>query len=218
MSEGYGPRVCRRAGNADRRTFSTGPGPAWNRRMTFNDAISPTAPGAVAHQILLVEDDADCATVTKELLERRGYRVSVARDGGQAQGTFVMRKPDFVILDLILPGESGFEVCERLKHTDRTVPVMVVTAIDLPDARALAERVGADGYLTKPYDPEQLLAQIEIVAQRVWERTHLDTAREVGRVRFNCRCGKKFKVSAAHRGKSLTCPDCGEPLVVPRRD
>lgn len=186
--------------------------------MTFDDATAATAPGAVAHQILLVEDDADCAAAVKDLLECRGYKVSVARDGGQAQGTFVMRKPDFVILDLMLPGESGFEVCERLKHTDRTVPVMVLSAIDLPEARALAERVGADGYLAKPYDPEDLFIQIEQIAQRVWERTHLDSGREVGRVRFHCRCGKKFKVSAAHRGKSLTCPDCGEPLVVPRHD
>ena len=174
--------------------------------------------GAVAHQILLVEDDPDCAAALKILLEQEGFRVAIARDGGQAQSTFVMRKPDFVILDLILPGESGFEICERLKHTDPGVPILVVSAIDLPESRRLASKVGADGYLTKPFELDELVANIRRIADAVWERTHLDHPRETGRVRFSCRCGKRFKVSAAHRGKSLTCPECGEPLSVPRHD
>jgi DNA-binding response OmpR family regulator len=131
---------------------------------------------------------------------------------------FVMRKPDFVILDLILPGESGFEVCERLKHTDRNVPVLILSAIDFDESKVLANKVGADGYLTKPFDPDELVFQIRQIAEAVWERTHLERPRETGRVRFSCRCGKRIKVSVSHRGKSLTCPECGEPLVVPRHD
>jgi two-component system, OmpR family, response regulator len=177
-----------------------------------------SAPGAVAHQILLVEDEPEQAAAVKEYLERHGFRVTIAKDGGQAQSMFVMRKPDFVLLDLILPGESGFEVCERLKHTDRNVPVLIVSAIELPDARTLATKIGADGYLTKPYVPEELLYTIRQIAEAVWERLHLNYPTETGRVRFNCRCGKRIKVSAAHRGKSLTCPECGEPLTVPRHD
>ena len=72
-----------------------------------------------------------------------------------------MRKPDFVILDLILPGESGFEVCSRMKQANSTIPVLVLTAIDLPEARALADRVGADDYLTKPFDPDELVKRIQ---------------------------------------------------------
>lgn len=175
-----------------------------------------SAAGALAHRILLVEDDSDTASFIKEFLEQRRYRVDVAKDGGQAQATFMMRKPDFVILDLILPGESGFEVCERLKQSDENTPVLVLTAIDMQAARDLAERVGADGYLTKPFDPEELVQNIEDIARHVWERTHQDQPKSEKRIRFACRCGKKFRVSPVHRGRTMTCPECGEPLVVPR--
>ena len=166
--------------------------------------------------VLVVEDDRDAADTLKAILEREGFKVRIAKEGGQAQATFVMQKPDFVILDLILPGESGFEICERLKHTDEAVPILIVTAIDLPESRELAEKVGADGYLTKPYEPDRLIATMREIATAVWERTHLGHEADPTRIRFVCSCGKKFKVSSTHRGKSLTCPQCGEPVAVPR--
>lgn len=180
------------------------------------DEFSVPGVGAIAHQILLVEDDADVAESVRGLLERNDHKVTIVKDGGQAQASFSMHKPDFVILDLILPGESGFEVCNRFKTKDETVPVLILSAIDMRDARDLAERVGADGYLTKPFDPEDLLETIREIATRIWEREHLSHPKEETRVRFTCRCGRKFKVSPSHRGKSLTCPGCGEPIVVPR--
>lgn len=179
------------------------------------DRLSTT--GSVAHYILVVEDDEETANFLKDLFEKHKYRVAVAKDGGQAQATFVMRKPDFVILDLILPGESGFEICQRMKQTNETIPILVLSQIELHDARVLAERVGADGYMTKPFDPAMLLERVEEIAQRVWRKTHSEQPREEKRIRFSCRCGKRFKVSPAHRGKTLTCPECGEPVMVPLR-
>ena len=186
--------------------------------MIVDTAHNLTASGAIAHHVLLVEDDAQTAQAIKSVLEKNGYEVIIAKDGGQAQSAFVMRKPDFVILDLILPGESGFEVCQRIKQTNETVPVMVVTAIDMQDSRDLCSRIGADGYLTKPLTPDTLLERIPQIAQEVWERNHGVTPKEERRIRFNCRCGKRFKVSSVHKGRTLTCPDCGEPLIVPRHD
>lgn len=175
-----------------------------------------TSSRAIANSILLVEDERDTADFLKELLESKGYRVVVAKDGGQAHSAFAMHKPDFVIMDLILPGESGFEICERMKQKESGIPVLILSAIELPDARSLAKRVGADGYLTKPFDPNELLEEITNIAERVWEQTHIKKDAESGdRIRFKCVCGKKFKVSAEHSGKSMTCPDCGEPLTVP---
>lgn len=168
--------------------------------------------------LLLVEDDSETAALVKTALERHHVSVRVAKDGGQAQASFVMHKPDFVILDLILPGESGFEICERFKHADESIPVLIYTAIDMDDSRDLAQRVGADAYLVKPASAEQLVDTVREVAEMVWRRKHLEEPEaEPERVRFTCVCGKKFKVSSAHRGKSLTCPQCGEPLVVPKR-
>lgn len=184
----------------------------------ISDELNRASPaGAVAHLILLVEDDEETSRSIKKLLEERKYRVATARDGGQAQAIFVMRKPDFVILDLILPGESGFEICQRMKQTNETVPVLILSVIDMHDARVLANRVGADGYLTKPVDPDVLVERIEQIAQSNWRKTHTEQPKEEKRIRFSCRCGKRFRVSPAHVGKTLSCPECGEPLVVPHR-
>lgn len=174
----------------------------------------------IVNRILLVEDEADTAEFIKTLLEKEKYSVLVAKDGGQGQSMFVMKQPDFVILDLILPGESGFEVCERFKTTDRNIPVLILSAIDMEDAFELGKRVGADAYLTKPFEPKVLLQTIKDTAQAVWARTHVVEEEEPqdSRVRFSCRCGKKFKVSSSHRGKSLNCPNCGNTVVVPRHD
>ena len=98
----------------------------------------------------------------------------------------------------------------------RSRSVLIVTAIDLDESRELAQKVGADGYMTKPYRPDDLIARIREIANKVWEKTHLEPDADPMRVRFVCSCGKKFKVSSTHRGKSLTCPQCGEPVAVPR--
>lgn len=165
---------------------------------------------------LIVEDDPVSAETIKHVLERHHVSVRLAKDGGQAQATFSMHKPDFVILDLILPGESGFEICERFKSADPSVPVLVVTEMDRVDSRELAKRVGADGYLTKPIEAVQLIEAVREIAERVWKQTHSDQEADATRIRFTCTCGKKFKVSSSRRGKRLTCPQCGEPLTIPQ--
>ena len=172
--------------------------------------------GVTVNLVLLVEDDADSANMTKLILEREGMSVKIAKDGGQAQSFFVMQKPDFVILDLILPGESGFEICDRLKHSDDTIPILIFSAIDSDESRALAKRVGADGYLTKPVEPERLMATIRQVAESVWSKARQENTKESSdRIRFACICGKRFRVSTTHKGRSMVCPQCGEPMTVP---
>jgi two-component system, OmpR family, response regulator len=188
--------------------------------MSTNADADPRLAPAIVHRILVVDDEADTAAFLKSLLEKQGYEVTVAKDGGQAHSMFVMKKPDLVILDMMLPGETGFEVCERLKTLERRLPVVALTAIDMDDARNLARRVGVDAYLTKPFDPDELLQQIKQTAQEVWlkSRAESDDRDQTKPVRFACRCGKRFKVAQQHRGKTLTCPNCGEPVLVPRHD
>ena len=177
--------------------------------------------GVITHRILVVEDDADERDFLKTFLEGRGYHVDLARDGGQAHSAFVMHQPDFVLMDVMLPRESGYEVCERMKVLEPNVPVMMLTAVDFEDARSLATRVGADGYLTKPYDPDELIETMTEIAETVWRQTHgvEEPSDAGGSVRFNCsECGKRMKVKATHRGRTLNCPQCGQPVVVPRHD
>jgi two-component system, OmpR family, response regulator len=176
----------------------------------------------IVNRILIVEDDRDEAEFLKSFLEGHRYQVEIARDAGQARVAFSMHIPDFVILDLILPNEvSGFEVCERMKRENDGVPVMILSAIDMDDSRDLAMRVGADSYVTKPYDPEDLLRQIHAIAETVWARKHLGDERQSAsdRVRFSCEeCGKHLKAKATHRGRTLNCPRCGQPVMVPLYD
>jgi DNA-binding response OmpR family regulator len=188
--------------------------------MTIDNSSASGTSENVANQILLVEDEAETAAFMKELLEQRGYRVDVARDAGQAQSQFAVRKPDFIILDLILPGQSGFELCDRFKQLEKSVPILIVSVIDMEDSRNLARKVGADGYLTKPVDPDELIETVSRISQAVWNKNRSGISADVQseRVRFSCSCGKRFRVRPVHRGKPLTCPNCGESVLVPRHD
>jgi DNA-binding response OmpR family regulator len=171
---------------------------------------------AVVRQILLVEDEPDWAEEIRSVLVRAGYEVRVAGDGGLAQSMFVARRPDVVLLDLILPGESGFEILQQFKHVDASVPVVIVSAIRLGDALRLAERLGADAYVVKPFEPDELLHAIRTVGDRRWRQALEPQATPTDRIHFACRCGKRFRVSLAHAGKTMSCPQCGDAITVPR--
>jgi len=173
--------------------------------------------GAVTQNILVVEDNAETCEFLKELLERNGYAVRTARDGGQAHSIFAMYKPDMVLLDLILPGESGFEICERMKAQRENIPVVVLSAIDLESSRNLAAKTGANGYLTKPIRESELIETIKSISKTAFRHAHRDRSKDQGAIRFSCRCGKRFKVSIKRQGKMMTCTNCGEPLNVPRQ-
>src|SRR4029078_11747382 len=124
--------------------------------------------------------------------------------------------------ELILPNASGFEVCEQLKRINNTVPIIILTEVDMEDARDLARRVGADDYVTKPYDPDELLTRMQQNADSAWSRLHFGhgsgaVTGEDGKGRFDGLDGcTRLKASAAHRGRPLNCPRCGQPVIVPR--
>ncbi|QDV48750.1 response regulator transcription factor [Gimesia fumaroli] len=175
---------------------------------------------SIVNHILVVEDEQDTALFLRTLLEEHGYHVTIAKDGGQAHSSFSMHKPDFVILDLILPHESGFEICEHMKQRECHVPILILTAIDSPESRQLATRVGADGYLLKPCNPDELLELIKEISNDLWEQEHLppEKVKTEERIHFFCPCGKKLKVRIKHRGRTMTCPACHESLMVPLHD
>ena len=173
----------------------------------------------IVHRILVVEDDREEADFLKTFLEFKNYEVEVARDGGQAQTAFTMHTPDAVVLDVILPhGVSGFEVCDRMKREHPDIPVIILSAIDMVDARDLAQRVGADAYISKPYDPDKLIERIQMAAESIWARTHLEGNSEASeRVPFTCpSCQKHLRVAGTYRGRLFNCPRCGKPVLVPR--
>lgn len=129
-----------------------------------------SAPVASLHQILVVDDDPVSAEATKDFLESKGFFPGIANSGGQAYSYLRMHKVDFVILKLILPDESGFEICERIKRDFEWTPVLIFSEINLDASRELAIRVRADGYLTRPADNERLLSTVKQISATLWKR------------------------------------------------
>lgn len=179
--------------------------------------VDTTAP---LDRIVIVNDDDSQVAETRSILEAKGMQISVARDGGQAHGAIRMETPDMVLLQVILPGESGFEICEKLKQQNPRLPILMVTEVDLDSACNLAERVGADGYLTRPHTEDDLFTIMQQVADAVWKRTRQEEEtekEEKGVIRFRCRCGTRLSEKFSNRGKFVTCETCQETVRVPNQ-
>jgi two-component system response regulator RegX3 len=135
--------------------------------------------------ILLVEDESALSEPLSYLLEREGYDVTVAEDGVKAVTAFDAGDFDLVLLDLMLPGMPGTEVCRELR-TRSAVPIIMVTAKDSEIDIVVGLELGADDYVTKPYSTRELLARIRAVMRRRTELDDYDEAiLEGGRVRMD---------------------------------
>ncbi|CAM5452697.1 Protein-glutamate methylesterase/protein-glutamine glutaminase [Streptomyces tendae] len=115
--------------------------------------------------MLVVDDDPTVAEVVAGYLVRAGYRVDRAGDGPGALGRAAAHRPDLVVLDLMLPGMDGLEVCRRLR-AQAPVPVIMPTARGEEDDRILGLEVGADDYVTKPFSPRELVLRLQSVLRR----------------------------------------------------
>ncbi|MFG2603442.1 response regulator transcription factor [Streptomyces sp. NPDC048514] len=118
-----------------------------------------------AARVLVVDDDPTVAEVVTGYLHRAGYVVDRADDGPTALDRAAAHRPDLVVLDLMLPGMDGLEVCRRMRD-DGPVPVIMLTARGDEDDRILGLEVGADDYVTKPFSPRELVLRVESVLRR----------------------------------------------------
>jgi DNA-binding response OmpR family regulator len=123
------------------------------------------APEAAGARILVVDDDPTVAEVVSGYLDRAGYVVDRAGDGPAALARAAAHRPDLVVLDLMLPGMDGLEVCRRLRERG-PVPVVMLTARGDEDDRILGLEVGADDYVTKPFSPRELVLRVQSVLRR----------------------------------------------------
>jgi two-component system response regulator RegX3 len=108
------------------------------------------------------------------LLQKEGYEVIEAEDGNQAVSTFQKKKPDLILLDLMLPGMSGNEVCRTIRQESQ-VPIIMITAKDTEIDKVVGLEIGADDYVTKPYSTRELLARMKAVLRRGSEVTVADS-------------------------------------------
>ena len=136
-------------------------------------------------RILIVEDEVSFSDPLSYLLSKEGYEVSVAENGNDALTEFDATGADLVLLDLMLPGLSGVDVCRALRQRSN-VPVIMLTAKDSEIDKVVGLELGADDYVTKPYSSRELLARIKAVLRRLAEPEEmLPTTLEAGPVRMD---------------------------------
>lgn len=116
-------------------------------------------------RVLVVDDDMNVRDVVRRYLEHAGYQVMVAGDGEQALKVAGESEPDLVVLDLMLPGIDGYEVCRRLRQRSQ-VPVVMLTARGEEDDRIAGLQLGADDYVAKPFSPRELVLRVTSVLRR----------------------------------------------------
>jgi two-component system alkaline phosphatase synthesis response regulator PhoP len=121
---------------------------------------------ARARRILIVEDDAKTAASVDMYLRHDGFRTDVARSGPEALDKAKAGKPDLIILDLMLPGLGGLDVCRTLR-AGSAVPIIMLTARSTEHDKLLGLDLGADDYVTKPFSPRELVARVRVVLRRL---------------------------------------------------
>jgi DNA-binding response OmpR family regulator len=119
--------------------------------------------------VLVVDDDPTVREVVVSYLRAAGHQVHEADDGGQALQETARRRPDLVVLDLMLPGLGGLEVCRRLRDTS-DVPIIMLTALGDEGDRLTGLKLGADDYVTKPFSPRELVLRVDSVLRRARQR------------------------------------------------
>jgi two-component system, OmpR family, alkaline phosphatase synthesis response regulator PhoP len=131
--------------------------------------VSNSAPGAAkapaGARIVVVDDDEHIRELASLYLAKEGFDVTCAVDGTSAVATIQATNPSLVVLDLMLPGMSGFDVCKEVRQGS-TVPIIMLTARDEDVDKIVGLEIGADDYLTKPFNPRELVARVKAILRR----------------------------------------------------
>ncbi len=139
---------------------------------TVHDASSshPSSRDGERQSVLVVEDEEDIRELVRFNLEREGFSVVAAEDGERALSALRKKRPALVILDLMLPGMSGLDVCRRIRSDTAvaTLPIVILTAKAGEADRIVGLELGADDYITKPFSPRELVARVRAVMRRAY--------------------------------------------------
>jgi DNA-binding response OmpR family regulator len=123
-------------------------------------------------RILVVDDNQKTVDLVRAYLEKDGYRVLAAYDGLQALELTRQKRPDLIVLDLMLPGMDGLDVCRVLRGEGNKVPIIMLTAKTTEADKLIGLDLGADDYVTKPFSPRELLARVRAVLRRIGEEEY----------------------------------------------
>jgi DNA-binding response OmpR family regulator len=140
--------------------------------------------------LLIVEDDAHIRLGLCDALRGEGYEVTDCRDGAQALPIIRQRRPDLIVLDIMLPGKSGFDLCRELRAEKNRTPILMLSAKGQEIDKVVGLELGADDYVTKPFSLRELLARVQALLRRATPgAVTADVPEEIafGKVRVDCR-------------------------------
>jgi DNA-binding response OmpR family regulator len=123
------------------------------------------------YKILVVDDEIDIVDFIDDYLTGEGYEVIKAYDGVEALDKMRQEFPDLVVLDIMLPGLDGFEVCKQMR-SESTVPILMVTAKDTDVDKIVGLEIGADDYMPKPFNPRELVARVKAILRRTYRQDY----------------------------------------------
>ena len=158
-------------------------------------AGGPAAPPArLAYRVLVVDDDPDMVAFLARLLRKEGLTVETAVDGAEALARVSATSPDLVLLDVMMPGESGFDICRQLKGDEATalIPVVLVTSLEDSESRVRGIEAGADDFLSKPVKREELIARVKTLRRLHDTRKELESRRLAAEVQRKDAIRKAF--------------------------
>jgi DNA-binding response OmpR family regulator len=144
-------------------------------------------------KVLIAEDDRDFGNILTQYVTISGFEVNLARDGKEAWEKFVDEKPDICVLDVMMPEMDGFTLAEKIKQSHSDMPIIFLTAKSLKEDIVRGLKLGADDYITKPFDPEVLILRINNILKRVYSSVNDEYHVSSTVLRFNTLeliCGK----------------------------
>ncbi|MEX0639176.1 MAG: response regulator transcription factor, partial [Balneolaceae bacterium] len=138
-------------------------------------------------KILIVEDEPSLVFTLRDTLENEGYDIHVVDDGMKAVEAVKEVQPDLMLLDLMLPGKSGYDICKEVRELQYTFPIIMLTARDQEIDKVTGLNIGADDYMTKPFGVKELLARINARLRRNKERSKSNPVDsiELGEIRID---------------------------------
>lgn len=157
-------------------------------------------------KILIVDDEKDIVKMLDYNLKKEGYRTALAYDGEDALEMAKKEHPDLIVLDLMLPGMDGLEVCKSLKKEPKSasIPIIMLTAKTQEADKIVGLELGADDYITKPFSPRELIARIKAVLRRVKEKDKLPELLNIGDLTIDF---SRISVSIKNKPVELTAKE-----------
>jgi two-component system, OmpR family, alkaline phosphatase synthesis response regulator PhoP len=156
--------------------------------------------------VLIVEDEKDIIRMLEYNLKKEGFKTISVNDGEDAIDSSISRSPDLIILDLMLPGIDGLEVCKTIKSNSKTasIPIIMLTAKSQESDKVVGLELGADDYITKPFSPRELIARIKAVLRRGREKDKLPEIFKLGDLEINF---SKITVAVKNKPVELTAKE-----------